>query len=327
MNQTTTEATPLPIVIIGLGNQGREHLRVCLAHPELVTVTAIVDGAIENIRKNDTLALPSDCQFFKSTEELPQGLVRAAIVATPPFCYKVLLPSLMTSDLHLLVEKPLGMDLSEAAQLLALAKENKIVLIPAVQRRFHESYRDVRHVLSNMGHVHQASLTLKLDKTPDNWREQSRIGSLVDLGFHALDLARDLFGDLHLLSSTLFDRQGNLCRNRTDAAAHLLFRTESGTFLRLISKGGQAEKCEYFHAYSHTQHLIADREGWKLYQHEKLIREQPSPRGWDNAMLEQLQLFARACTSENSTTPDSSAKFGFITMKLLEEIYTRATYF
>lgn len=321
------EKSPLPIAIIGMGNQGREHLQICLAHPELVRVTAIVDQEIDAIKASNSLAVLEDCQLYGNTSELPPKLARAAIVATPPSCYHELLPELMKVGLHLLIEKPLGMDLDEAAKILHAAKQHNVILIPAVQRRFHESYRDVIKVMEEMGPIQQALLTLTLDKSPNNWRERYKIGSLVDLGFHALDLVRDLFGDLHLLSSTLFDRDGQLCRDRNDGAAHLLFRTESGTFLRLIIKDGQDEKCEIFHAHSSTHHLVADREGWKLYENGKLLKQRPSPRDWGNAMLQQLELFAGLCANPESESTDSSAKFGFITMKLLEEIYTRATYF
>ncbi|MBE2205583.1 MAG: Gfo/Idh/MocA family oxidoreductase [Chthoniobacterales bacterium] len=310
---------PLPIALIGLGNQGREHLRTCLDHPELVVVCAVVDPHLD-----DGIALPEGCGRFSSIKDLPAGLAQGAIVATPPSLYRELLPDLIATGLHLLVEKPLGMNLGEAGDLLDLAARKQRVLIPAVQRRFHESYQSTQEQLEKMGPIHQAVLILELDKKPDAWRRVEKIGTLVDLGFHALDLARSLFGDLHIISSTLLDHTGRLCRDRTDAESHLLFHTESGTFLRISVKGGAPRKREVFHAYSETHRLVANREGWKLYRQDVLLEEHQNSREWKAAMGRQLDLFVDACRNQTPIRSEASGKFGLITMKLLEEIQTGA---
>lgn len=315
---------PLPIALIGLGNQGREHLRNCLDHPDLVVVCAVVDPHLDGGIARADVSLPGECRRFSSIKDLPAGLARGAIVATPPSLYRELLPDLIDSGLHLLVEKPLGMNLGEAGDLLDLAARKQRVLIPAVQRRFHESYQSTQEQLEKMGPIHQAVLILELDKKPDAWRRVEKIGALVDLGFHALDLARGLFGDLHMISSTLLDRAGRLCRDRADAESHLLLHTESGTFLRIIVKDGAPQKREVFHAYSETHHLVANREGWKLYQQDILLEEHQNSREWKAAMGRQLGLFVDACLSPVPIRSEASGKFGLITMKLLEEIQAAA---
>lgn len=314
---------PLSIAIIGLGNQGKEHLDACLRNPHLVKLAAIIDPRYDSL--NLPIQLPDGCKMFRKTQEVPPGLIQAAIVATPPSSYKELLPALMEQSIHLLIEKPLGMNLDEAAQLLDTAIRNHVVLMPSVQRRFHESYRDIQPVLHDkMGSITQAVFQLELDKMPDGWRKEQGMGCLIDLGFHALDLARDLFGDLHLLSSTVFDQEGHPCHSREDAAAHLLFQTESGTFLRIVIKRGAAEKLEHFDAKSATHQLMADRSGWKLYQQGELIQKMEYARHWESALDQQLADFIQASEANDHSSPGYSAKFGLITMKLLEEIYAKA---
>lgn len=314
---------PLSVAIIGLGNQGEEHLDTCLQHPDLVKLTAIVDLRHESLNLLDRL--PDGCRRFRCIEEIPNGLIQASIVATPPSSYKDLLPALMEQRIHLLVEKPLGMNFNDAIHLVDTAAEKRVVLMPSVQRRFHESYCNIQKVLhGEMGFATQAVFQLELDKMPEGWRQEQGIGCLIDLGFHALDLARELFGDLHLLSSAVFNREGHPCHSREDAAAHLLFRTESGTFLRIVIKRGAVKKLERFDAKSTTHHLIADREGWTLYRQGACVRHERCPMNWGSAMNDQLKSFIQSARHSGHFLPGYSAKFGLITMKLLEEIYAKA---
>ena len=53
-----------------------------------------------------------------------------------------------------------------------------------------------------------------------------------------------------------------------------------------------------------------------------MIQDIKYPRNWENAMDQQLQKFIEAITATDPHTPFiSHARFGLVTMKLLEEIY------
>lgn len=321
---------PIRIALVGLGNQGKEHLQACFRNSHAIQLSAIVDPwcdkILPSLPSHIKEAIPAECKTYSSVDELPTNLIQGAIVATPPSLYEKILPQLLGKNIHLLVEKPLGIHLSQAFALLETARKYQCVLMPAVQRRFHESFLHVRNIMhEKMGRITQAIYLLELDKLPDRWRQTDNIGSLVDLGFHAIDLARDLFGDLHHLSSTLFDRNNQLCTDRRDAAAHLLFQTESKTFLRIIVRDGMEKKGESLHLQSETHRLIADRSLCKLYLPDGRIEEYSYPRNWEKAMDQQIQEFARAVHSHaQGIVPESSAKFGLITMKVMEEIYDQA---
>lgn len=315
---------PLTVALVGMGNQGREQLNACLRNPHLVKIAAIVDPAFERLTTPEHL--PPECRIFQSIDQLPQDLVQAAIVAIPPCEYGKLLPALLGRSIHLLVEKPLGMNLAEATGLLKTATQRRVVLMPGVQRRFHESYKKIQPILRReMGRVTQAAFRIELNKTSDGWRKEQGVGCLIDLGFHALDLARDLFGDLHLQSSAVFDHNGYPCCDRNDASAHLLFKTESGTHLRLVVKEGAEQKIETFYAKSLTHRLVADRAGWSLHSHDGQVQKGTCSREWESAMDKQLENFVQAAQEVGISLPRQPVEFGLVTMKLLEEIYARAS--
>lgn len=311
---------PLPIAIIGLGNQGREHLATCLNHPDLLRVAIACDP---HLPPDKWPQLPPDCVRETDPAKI-SAHAKAVIVATPPTTYKNLLPLLMEQRLHILAEKPPGMNLEEASKHLTTARIEDVVLMPAVQRRFHESYAKVPAMLAKMGRVSEALLRLELDKAPNNWRLSDGIGALFDLGFHALDLARELFGDLHLVTCCLFDSSGMLCRHRFDNEADLLFRSESGTFLRVHVRGSVKKKVELLSALSSTHYLEVTRGTILLKEGDAVIHESNCDPSWKESMLKQLEEFVVASGLPNNRRVENAGKFGLITMKLLEESYARA---
>jgi predicted dehydrogenase len=319
--------TTVSTALIGLGNQGREHLAALLAAAGACRLDAVCDPRLTEDAFVKTLpGIPASCRRYHSVNvflgDLLASGIRAVVVATPPSSYRDLLPRLFAAGLHVLVEKPLGMDLAEAAEHLIQARRHSVVLMPAVQRRFHAIYREVPDALRAMSGVEQALLKMEITHRPNGWRQHHAVGVLVDLGFHALDLARELFGDLRFHCGTLMDEQGYPCHNRFDAAASLLFLTESGTHLRVMVKRGAERKCEFFEAVGGGCQLRVDRGSLVLCSHGNMIRESRAEADWSGAMQSQLTGFAAACQSPG--LPAVSAQAGLITMKLLEESYAHA---
>lgn len=315
--------SPIPLAVIGLGNQGKEHLAGVLTDDSPFALVAICD----EILALQQLDLPENCRAFDSVEALLRAsddlALEAVIVATPPATYRSLLPLLLEAGLHVLVEKPLGLNLREAAGHLAAASKHGKVLMPAVQRRFHATYRDVPLALRTMGTVEEALLQIEITHRPGGWRKDQGMGVLMDLGFHAIDLARELFGDLRLHSALLLDENGNRCYDQFDSAATLIFHTESGTTLRLEVKRSSATKMERFEAIGHGYELVVNRGELLLTQNGTVIQVRRSDASWNAAMNLQLRSFASAC--RNHQESDFSRQAGLITMKLLEETYAHAT--
>ena len=318
-------------VLIGLGSQGREHLSALLDPDCAFHLAAVSDRRLDDQRFLQELsALPADCARAHPNAGLFHAVrhlgISAAIVATPPSSYKQLIPDLLEAGLHVLLEKPLGLDLAEAASHLKLARSKNLALVPAVQRRFHPSYQELRKALELVQPVEEALLQLWITHAPGGWRRNDGIGSLIDLGFHAIDMARDLFGDLRLRSAVLLDEGGCLCHSRNDSAARLLFQTESGTFLRIDTKRCAAEKRERFEASGNGRELIADRSSVRVVDHSgKVVHETSCSMDWTSAMRAQLDEFASACRNPAPSLSPTGGQTGLVTMRLLEEIYSHAS--
>lgn len=315
------------LVLIGLGNQGQEHLSACLGPRTPFRLTGVCDSRIDGLLLP---ALPASCRQFTSVDAFLKSPhfseTTAALVATPPSSYQILLPKLFEAGLDVLVEKPLGLDLGEAAGHLAEARRKGRVLMPAAQRRYHPAYRQVPYALAEMGRIEEAMLSIQIVHRSAGWRKNEGLGSLVDLGFHALDLARDLFGDLRLQGAVLFDAEGLSCHDRCDDSARLLFLTESGTFLRMEIRRGAVEKSERMEAVGNNTHLVVERGRILLRKGETLCIDETFDAEWTEALRNQLVAFRDACVSRavGGQPSDESSQAGLITMKLIEEVYAHA---
>lgn len=322
-----TDARPIRLAIAGFGNQGQEHFQACRANPELANVVAVCDPAkVEENLGNGIRCYRSLDNLFKTES------IDAIIVATPPIHYRKVVTEAAKFQLPILLEKPLGLNLQEAGDLIDICDQNNSPLLLAAQRRFHPSFLRVSELLRDMAEVKSAELELMIavqknvtaQNTGQDWR--CSVGAMLDLGFHAIDLGRLWFGELQLVSANVFDDRRQICRNRIDTEAHLLFKTEAGTLFR-IRIGRTLHKSERLTVHGDGETLIANRGAVHRILNNEEFCESTCDPDWCVAMQAQLRELQKVClgTACQSTTTLSSIQ-GLITMQLIEEAYDRSEY-
>jgi len=99
------------------------------------------------------------------------------------------------------VEKPFTNSVEQADELIALAKEKKLILAPYHNLRFNSDYRTVEKIIQSgrLGRI--VNLESRFDRfrnylRPNAWREENLAGSGIfyDLGPHLIDQTLQLFG-------------------------------------------------------------------------------------------------------------------------------------
>jgi predicted dehydrogenase len=113
------------------------------------------------------------------------------------------------AGMHVLCEKPLGMDAAESHAMWAAAHAAGVVHMCAFNYRFVPAVRRARELmeagaLGEIRHVRARYLQAWGDTTDDLWRfdaAQAGSGALGDLGAHIIDLARYLVGEPHSVSA------------------------------------------------------------------------------------------------------------------------------
>eukprot|EP00300_Choanocystis_sp_HF-7_P011969 c17693_g1_i3.p1 GENE.c17693_g1_i3~~c17693_g1_i3.p1 ORF type:complete len:353 (-),score=77.15 c17693_g1_i3:76-1134(-) len=126
--------------------------------------------------------------------------VDLVVIATPTESHFALAQESLRAGKHVVVEKPFTTTPEEADQLIALAKEKKVVLTVFQNRRWDSDFLTLRDILSQELLGELTELSIHYDRyrpvVMPRWRETPKPGSgiLFDLGSHLIDQALVLFG-------------------------------------------------------------------------------------------------------------------------------------
>jgi predicted dehydrogenase len=198
----------LRVAVVGAGHLGRIHSRLINSLPDAELV-GVVDPVTEAREK---VAEESRSQPFASLTEVP-GL-DAAIVATTTEHHHHVGMDLLERGVHLLVEKPLATTLSEANDLVALAKAGNLVLQVGHVERFNPAWQAVESYVRRPRYIEAVRTSGYTFRSID-------IGAVLDLMIHDLDLVlavvRSEVVEVEALGSTIFGPHEDM------AHAHLRF--------------------------------------------------------------------------------------------------------
>jgi predicted dehydrogenase/nucleoside-diphosphate-sugar epimerase len=193
--------TPVRIAIVGCGAIAEQmHLPVLAGH-ERFELTALVDRDVDRARRfAQAYGVP---HVFGDSEHLNSDLIDAAVLATPPSHHAPGSIELMRRGIHVLVEKPMAMNLREAEAMVGVAEECGVTLAVGFFRRFYPSARLLKSLLESGwlgkplrfrveggGFYSSPAATLS-----HMVRDLAGGGVLIDFGSHLLDMLVYLFGE------------------------------------------------------------------------------------------------------------------------------------
>jgi predicted dehydrogenase/nucleoside-diphosphate-sugar epimerase len=199
-SNVSNDAPPrLRIAVVGCGAVTENfHLPVLAGH-DGVTISALVEP---NTARGEKLAkLYNVPTVLASADRLDRSVADAALLATPAFLHAAGSIDLMRKGMHVLVEKPMALGLSDAAQMVAAAKDNGVVLTVGLFRRLLPAIRlfraavdaghvgDPLRVVAEVGDAYTWSLTTLAGMR----RQEAGGGMLIDMGSHVLDLLLYMF--------------------------------------------------------------------------------------------------------------------------------------
>ena len=176
----------LNVALLGCGRWGRNHLKVLasLRDRGLVNYITVVDIS-KDARDSATLA----DETRSSMDNVAADFV---VVATPSNLHSKQSQKLISNGYHVLVEKPLGCCESEAAQVIASARENGRILGVGLLLRFHPAVSLANQMINNgeLGRLQSLRFVRRTERTaPEN-------GNVIEsLGVHAIDLMCHLMSE------------------------------------------------------------------------------------------------------------------------------------
>jgi predicted dehydrogenase len=195
---------PLRIGLIGAGGAARGiHIpgfRLC----DGVELAAVCDADGEAAKATGIPNIYSTYQDLLGHEGLD-----AVVIASPNHTHAEIVQAAAAAGKHILCEKPLGLDLAEAREMLEAVEQAGVVNMTAFTYQFTPAVRYLRHLvesgaLGTLRSVRSAYL-MALSTHLLGWRSQRRFagsGVLADIGSHLIHLTRYVAGELAAVTAT-----------------------------------------------------------------------------------------------------------------------------
>jgi predicted dehydrogenase len=207
------------IGLIGLGNMGRNHLRV-LSMLKGVNLSFIYD---QDHTAAARLAATHNVPTFDTLAKCLQQPLDGVVICTPTSTHNDMLKAAATSARHVFVEKPMGATLAQAQEMAAFAQSGGIHLQVGYIERFNTAVQQLKQVLETSGGV----VSIDFTRTNKLSNRITDVDVITDLMIHDIDLALHLNGPVAKVAA-----HGVVDGGLVALASALLTHT-NGTFSRI----------------------------------------------------------------------------------------------
>lgn len=214
----------IDVGLIGFGLAGHRFHAPVIRAVDGLRLAAILQRTGES-----AAAVYPEVRIVRSLDELlALDSLRVVVIATPNETHFPLAKRCLQADRHVVVDKPFTTTVSEALELLRLAKKQNRILSVYHNRRFDADFQALRKVVAEgaLGRIVRFENTydrFRLTSKPGAWREKPGPGSgvLYDLAPHLIDQAFMLLGEpLAISADTRIERPGFVTDDAFDLVLH-----------------------------------------------------------------------------------------------------------
>lgn len=257
------------------------------------------------------------------------GRIDAAVVALPHSLHARVSSALLSSGIHVLVEKPMAPTVAECKEMTAAAEASGAVLAVGLMRRFLFSTRWLRGVVQSgvLGEIESFDVR---EGFVYNWpvasgfffrRESAGGGVLIDTGAHTLDLLLWLLGDL-VLNEYLDDAFEGVeadCQVRLSTTAGASGRVELSRTRNLRNTIIVRGRCGEVEVSLHGNAVRARPKRLLAFANEGLRGRNLPPQGFDDLFRREVRDFLDAAVSRGRPAVPGSE--GIRSIALIESCY------
>lgn len=187
--------------LIGAGHIGTAHIRACETREEidLVAICEADEERAATVSEKANVPVWHDFEDF-----VTEANIDAVDITLPHHLHYPAAKAALYEKLHVIVEKPLAISMTEAHELVDLAESRNLVLMAAQMHRFTPHHRAVRNLLDEdeLGKIRHARIdfiqNLHDYADPPHWLYDGKTaggGSIISLLVHKLDLLRYFIGE------------------------------------------------------------------------------------------------------------------------------------
>jgi len=212
--------------VIGVGNMGQHHARIYSQMPN-VELTGVVD--IDEERGRSFSDRYNTHYYADYTDLLDK--VDAINIVVPTSLHYPMAMEFMNRDVHVLVEKPITIDLLQAKDLVEIAKQRDLVLQVGHLERFNPAVAELRKIVRKPFYFQSHRLSYPTNRNLD-------VGVVWDLMIHDLDIMANF------INSTIIDVNSigvsSYSEHEDMAVVHFLFK--NGSVANLVASRISGEK-------------------------------------------------------------------------------------
>jgi predicted dehydrogenase len=190
----------MKILVLGLGFFGKNWLKEVTASPDCEVAGIVAKHPELLAAVGDEFKVPAAKRFGTIEEGLEKSGAQAAVVALPEMLHKTAILAALGRGMHVLTEKPLAMDMAEAAEIVRAARAApQCALMVDQNYRWRPETRALRRAVreGRIGQVVSGTFEFRqaiTRGTTDAWREQMPHPYLHDMIVHHFDMLRATTG-------------------------------------------------------------------------------------------------------------------------------------
>jgi UDP-N-acetylglucosamine 3-dehydrogenase len=251
------------IVLVGTGRFGNNHLRnlVELDKKRIIELVGVADTdltRLEDVQKKYKIKTSTDYLDFINNAD-------AFDVVTPAFTHYDIVRKLLSRKKHVFVEKPLASNFSDAAKLVKLAKENKLILQVGLIFRYNKAVESLKKLIKEKESYPYYVTGSFLQST----QPKTDVGAIFNY-LHHFDILDNLFGSK---IKSIFS-QGNLMSKspilETNVTVLIEFANNVNVCLNLgWIPTGKFRTLEFFSKKNHIKCDLMEQK-IEIYQNEKI---------------------------------------------------------
>lgn len=194
--------------VIGIGRIGSNHARIAkkLNNVNLVGYCDIVCEKVNSMSKKYEIT-----PFYDYKEMLKH--VDAVIISTQTEYHYEIAKYCIMNKKHVLVEKPITIEVNEAEELVELAKENHVVLCVGHVERFNSAYGELKNIFSL-----NETIGISIKRMSPMDHRVKDIDVILDLMVHDIDIVLNLMNGCEIKS---ISAMGSIVRVESSSLNHM----------------------------------------------------------------------------------------------------------
>lgn len=188
---------PINVCLVGAGRAARVHANSLVYHVPEAKLVAIVDPIEEVLQATaEQYSVPD--RYSTLVDAIRNADFDAVVITTPTFTHKDLAVTAASAGKHILLEKPMALDLAECDAIMQACQQNQVLLQLGFMRRFDPEFVEAaRHIAA--GQIGQPMIIKSLTHgpgLPPAWARDLKTsnGMLAEVNSHDWDTIRWLMG-------------------------------------------------------------------------------------------------------------------------------------